>query len=413
VVEGRHPVVVELGGDGAEDRHLLRFAVEGLAVALDLLAHVLHGVVAAAFFELVDRHQVGEVQHVDLLELGGGPVLARHDVQGDVHEVHDARVPLADAGGFGDDQVEARGLDRQDGVGQRFGDFGGGAARGERAHVDPRVANGVHADAVAQERPAGLAARGVAAQDGYAYLFEVVQDAHDQLVGQRGLAGPPGAGDADHGHPAAADLLGQLRAQFGQVAVFEGFGHLGRRDEIGHQPLVVRREPLEGEVEALDGGKIQGLHQVVDHALQAHAGAVLGRVDLGDAVGFELLDLLRHDHPAAPAEHLDVRSAALPQQVHQVLEELDVPALVARDGHPLRVLLDGGVHDLLDRAVVAQMDDLRPGVLDDPAHDVDGRIVPVEQRRGRHHPNRVQGSVDFNRCAHAASPLVQRATGKG
>jgi hypothetical protein len=53
VVEGGYPVVVELGGDGAEDRHLLGRAVEGPAVALDLLAYVLHGIVAAAFSNLL------------------------------------------------------------------------------------------------------------------------------------------------------------------------------------------------------------------------------------------------------------------------------------------------------------------------------------------------------------------------
>ncbi len=132
VVERGHAVVVELGGDGAEDRHLVGALAEGLAVALDLLAHVLHGVVAAALLELVDHGEVGEVEHVDLLELGGRAVLAGHDVEGHVHEVHDARVALADAGGFDDDQVEAGRLARAR--------MASGSASGTSL-ADPRVAS--------------------------------------------------------------------------------------------------------------------------------------------------------------------------------------------------------------------------------------------------------------------------------
>ena len=210
VIQRRHAVVVEFGSDGAEDRHFLRLLVEGLAVALDLLAHVLHGVVAAALFELVDHHQVGKIQHVDFFELRGGPVFAGHDVYRDVDEVHDARIALADAGGLGDDEIEARGLDRQHRVRQHLRYLGRRPAGGERAHVDPRAADGVHADAVAQQGAAGLAARGIAAQHRHPHVVEVVQDAHDELVGQGGLAGAAGARDAHHRRLAVADLAGEI-----------------------------------------------------------------------------------------------------------------------------------------------------------------------------------------------------------
>ena len=45
------------------------------------------------------------------------------------------------------------------------------------------------------------------------------------------------------------------------------------------------------------------------------------------------------------------------------------------------VLLDGCDDDLLHRAVVPEMHDLGPGGLEDPAHDVDRGVVPVEQAR--------------------------------
>ena len=57
-------------------------------------------------------------------------------------------------------------------------------------------------------------------------------------------------------------------------------------------------------------------------------------------------------------------------------------ALVGADGDTLDVLVDGGADDLVDRAVVAQVDDLGPLGLQEAAHDVDGGVVPVEQAGG-------------------------------
>ena len=93
----------------------------------------------------------------------------------------------------------------------------------------------------------------------------------------------------------------------------------------------------------------------------------------------QLLDLGRHDHAAAAAEDLDVAAAPLAQQVEHVLEVLEVPALVGRHRDALHVLLERAVDDLVHRAVVAEVDDLGAGRLQDAPHDVDGRVVAVEQ----------------------------------
>ena len=92
-------------------------------------------------------------------------------------------------------------------------------------------------------------------------------------------------------------------------------------------------------------------------------------------------DLARHDHAAAAAEDLDVPAAALAQQVDHVLEVLDVAALVRADRDALRVLLQRGRDDLVDRAVVAEVDHLGALALQDAPHDVDRRVVAVEQAR--------------------------------
>ena len=86
---------------------------------------------------------------------------------------------------------------------------------------------------------------------------------------------------------------------------------------------------------------------LIDHPLEAEALAVLGREDTGDAVRVQLVDLGGHDHAAAAAEDLDVRAAALAQQVEHVFEELDVPTLVGRDRDAMRVFLQRAADDLV------------------------------------------------------------------
>ena len=66
---------------------------------------------------LVQRDQVGELEHVDLLELRRRAVVGRHHVDGDVDEVDDLRVALADARGLDDHEVEVRGLEHAQGLG--------------------------------------------------------------------------------------------------------------------------------------------------------------------------------------------------------------------------------------------------------------------------------------------------------
>ena len=68
-------------------------------VPAPLAAHLAEGVVGAPAVELVDGHHVGQLEHVDLLELGGGAVLGRHHVERDIGDVGDGGVALADARG--------------------------------------------------------------------------------------------------------------------------------------------------------------------------------------------------------------------------------------------------------------------------------------------------------------------------
>ncbi len=163
--------------------------LERLAVALHLLPHVAQRVLRALAVELVDRHEIGEVEHVDLLELRRRAELGRHHVERHVDERRDRGVALADARRLDDHDVERRDLARGDHVGERLAHFAAGVARGERAHVDVRMLDRVHPDAIAQERAAGLAARRIDRDDRDPQAVLLVEpEAPDDLVGERALA---------------------------------------------------------------------------------------------------------------------------------------------------------------------------------------------------------------------------------
>ena len=380
MVERGHAVVVEARGDGAVDRHVLERGAEFFVAALDLLAHVAQGVERAPAVELVDRHQVGEVEHVDLLELAGGAELGRHDVERAIDVGDDAGVALADARGLDDDEIEAGRLAGGDDVRQVGGHLAVRIPGRQRAHEHLGAVDRVHADAVAEQGAAALALGRVDGDDRDARFRIVEAEAADQFVGQRRLAGAAGAGDAEHrdGPPVRGHLI-EACAQ-------------GR---IEHAPLQPGDDPRQNAPAVLAqtvkrGGKILGEveigagEHVVDHALKAHALAVVGRVDAGDAVVLQFADLLGHDHAAAAAEDPDIAGATLTQQVDHVLEELDVAALIGADGDALHVFLDRGRDHFLDRAVVAQVNDLGARGLKDAADDVDRGVMTVEQARRGH-----------------------------
>ena len=83
--------------------------------------------------------------------------------------------------------------------------------------------------------------------------------------------------------------------------------------------------------------------------------------------------------PPPPPTTLTWSAPGRAQRLDEVLEVLDVAALVGRDGDALGVLLERGVHDLLDRAVVPEVDHLAALAHEDPPHDVDRGVVAVEQ----------------------------------
>ena len=97
------------------------------------------------------------------------------------------------------------------------------------------------------------------------------------------------------------------------------------------------------------------------------------------------------------------------QPVDHVAEILVVPALVGTDRDAVGIFLDRGAHDVVDAAVVTEVDDLRALRLDQAPHDVDRGVVAVEQRRRGHEPQRGLGGLS----GYASKVTGNRAHGIG
>ncbi len=238
--------------------------------------------------------------------------------------------------------------------------------------------DGVHADAVTEQRAASSLPRWVDGNDGdLEAVFLIEAEAADQLVGEAGLAGAAGAGDPQSQGWRDGTFFDRPR-QTPVRGVFQ------LRDRPRQQPGVApaQVQVLDLDRTALRQVEIAGGHDIVDHPLQPEPGAILGRIHARHAVSMQFRDLLRHDHAAATAENLDLLAAPCPQQVDHVLEILDVPALVGRDGDALHIFLQRRIDDFLHRAVVAEMDHFGTSGLQDAPHDVDRGVMAVEQRGG-------------------------------
>ena len=352
-------------------------------VAPPLLAHVAEGVLAPALVELVEDEDPREVEHVDLLELARGAVLRRHHVERDVDEVDDGGITLADSRRLDDNEIEALGAHEGDRVVEHRARRRIAPARGERAHEHAPVAQAVHPDPVAEQRPAGAAPGGIDREDSDARLREVLEETGDELVGDGALARPARAGDADdgHGRPGRRPLRAETIARrLGHDLVLESGERSGDRQIGGGSFIGGKRRELLDLRGALD--------QVGDHPFQPELLAVAREIHALHAVRLQLGSLLCGDRAATTTEDANVPGTLLAQHVDRVLEVLEMAALIGADRDPVGILLDRRAHDVRDAAVVAEVDDLGAGRLDQAAHHVDRRVVPVEERRRGHEAKR-------------------------
>ena len=103
------------------------------------------------------------------------------------------------------------------------------------------------------------------------------------------------------------------------------------------------------------------------------------------------------NRPAPAAEDFDVTRAAFAQKIDNFREELDVTAVVTGNADGTHVLLNGGAHNVANRAMIAEINDLNP-VPDKLEIDrVDRAVVPITNRHSRE---------DTDRCSHQAKSLT-------
>ncbi len=210
-----------------------------------------------------------------------------------------------------------------------------------------------------------------------------MQKSIENLVGHARLAGAAGAGDPNNGHVAGAQLPAFAQRTEFLVTVQP---LLDRRNRARPGDVVVALDTLGGSTRFL-----RTRHQILNHGLKTQLHAVIRMIDALNAVADQLLNLLRRNGTAATAKHSDVLGIALAQHVHHVLEVLHVAALIRADRNAVGIFLQRCVDHVGHAAVVPQMNHLNALGLNQAAHDVDRRVMAVEQRRGRYKAQRRLG----------------------
>ncbi|CAK7281608.1 hypothetical protein SGPA1_12401 [Streptomyces misionensis JCM 4497] len=145
------------------------------------------------------------------------------------------------------------------------------------------------------------------------------------------------------------------------------------------------------------GGRRLG--DVLAHPLHDRRGRRPRGEDLRDALLLQRRDVLLRDDAAAEDE--DVLGVALLEQVDDRGEQGVVRAGQNGQSNGVRVLLEGGVDDLLRRLVEAGVDDLHPGVAQGARDDLGAAVVAVEARLGDHHADRT--GCHTHHCLHHPS----------
>ena len=184
-------------------------------------------------------------------------------------------------------------------------------------------------------------------------------------------------------------MVGQLLGK-SATQVFQARPHVGgalffmqlfkNRNCLGNGRCLTMGESCRDFSIRLHGRKIGARHHVANHANQSHQAAIFYGVNAFHTRGVQCFDFAIGNRAAAAAEHPDVTAAALLQQLHHELEELDVPTLIGANRDRLRIFFNRGFDNFFHAAVVAKVNDFCTFLLQNPPHDVDRGIMSIEQR---------------------------------
>ena len=184
---------------------------------------------------LVDHEDVGDLEDPGLDDLDGVSARRRRDHDGGVRGLHDLQLRLADTDGLEQGSIAPGGIDEPDRLPSRRRQATQVPAGGHAPDEDPGVERVTHhPDAIAEDRATGEGARGI---DGdHPDLVSSGPPALDDLIAERALAAPRGAGDPDHsGLPASLpDLTEEVRDA--RIAILDHPDRASQRPGLaGHQ----------------------------------------------------------------------------------------------------------------------------------------------------------------------------------
>ena len=100
-------------------------------IALELFPHVADRIQGAALVKLIDGNNIGEVEHVNFLQLRRCSKFRGHDIQRNITVIHDFSVALADSTCLEDDEVKPAGAEDIQSLRNMFGQGEIGLARCE------------------------------------------------------------------------------------------------------------------------------------------------------------------------------------------------------------------------------------------------------------------------------------------
>ena len=106
-------------------------------------------------------------------------------------------------------------------------------------------------------------------------------------------------------------------------------------------------------------------------------------------------NLVSGDHATSAAIDTHMSAAHLSKTVNQVLEILNVAALIGTNRDSLHILLNSGVHQLINGAIMTQVDHLGSLRLQNATHDVDRHVMAIEQAGSSDKSNWVCRYVQF------------------
>ncbi len=173
--------IVELVGDGAEHGQGFVVRIPQLVVTFVLFFYVADGIQGPPFVKLVDGYDVGKV------DMSIFSAVWPHRIRGSLRTggvavVQNFRIALPDARCFQNNEVKMGGFQNIHRVAHVFAECQVALARGQRAHVHARVADGVHADAVTRQGPARFAFGRIHRNDADGFVFKINEKTAYQLV---------------------------------------------------------------------------------------------------------------------------------------------------------------------------------------------------------------------------------------